>query len=78
MSYEYPKKLVDYLTEQEAEGSTIITTHADDAATFFVIPTGLTEWVTVVQWYEGMRDFSLVNINGKAFSVLKKTIGVFC
>lgn len=71
-TFELPQKLVEYLTEQMAEGSTITTTYNEDSVIFIVTYPDLESWVTVVEWADGQERFSLVNLNGEAFKRLPK------
>jgi hypothetical protein len=70
--YEYPKDLIDYLTEQESEGNEIFTTTNEDGTVWFIIPNGLKKWIVMVERYEGQNKFSTVNICAKAFDRLHK------
>lgn len=51
MEYEYPQKLVDFLTEQEAEGSEIFTTQNDDSTIWIITYPRLNEYVSILEWY---------------------------
>jgi len=68
--YEYPQKLIDFLTEQEADGAEIVTTHNETSAVWIIKPSGLSDWYVVIEWMEGMDDFKLVNISGRALKRL--------
>lgn len=67
-----PKKVIDYLTDQITEGSTIIPTSCGDGLMWIIKPAELTDFIVLVQWYEGQDDFSLVNLCDKAFNVLNR------
>lgn len=69
---ELPKKLIQYLTDQMAEGNTITTTYNDESIIYIVTYSNLESYVTVVEWYEGQDDYDIVNINGEAFKKLPK------
>lgn len=64
---EYPQSLIEYLQEQDAEGNEIFTSYTEDGTMFIVKPTGLENWIVVVEWYPGSDDFQIVNVSGKAF-----------
>lgn len=72
--YEYPKKLIDYLTKQEVEGSEIFTTKTEDGTMWIIKPNGLEQWLAIIEWYEGQDDFQLINLCGKAWERLKRTM----
>ena len=74
-TYQYPQSLIDYLTEQESEGNEIFISQSQDAVSFIIPMKGLGKWITVIQWQEGLKDFSLVNITGTSFDRLYKTMG---
>lgn len=71
--YKYPQDLIDYLTEQEADGRDIFITQNEDG-TVFMIPHS-EEWVIFITWYDGEDKFNMVNICGKSFNRLKKLMG---
>ena len=75
--YEYPKKLVDHLTDCESEGAEILITHGEDSTVFLVKYKGLEKWFSIIEWYEGQDGFTLVNVNGKAFHRVHKMIHEF-
>jgi hypothetical protein len=68
--YVYPQALIDYLTEEEAEGKEIFITQIHDG-TAFIIPQ-FNEWIVYITWYKGDETYSLVNICGKAYKRLSK------
>jgi hypothetical protein len=73
MSYEYPSGLTDYLTEMESEGYEIITTHVEDGTLWIIdLREKLEDWLVLVQWYEGDKDFNAININSKGYHRLLK------
>lgn len=69
--YQYPKDLIEYLTEEEAEGAEIFATQSEDATCWILKPSNLPDWYVVITWYEGQEDYSMVNITGKALKRLK-------
>lgn len=72
--YQYPKDLIDYLTEQEADGCEIFTTQSSDGAVWMVVPRGLDKWVVYIEWFQGENTYSMVNVCEKAFDRLKKVM----
>ena len=75
MNYEYPKRLIDYLTEMESEGHEIITTHVVEGTMWIIdCREQMEDWLILVQWYEGNEDFDTVNINGKGYHRLLKVL----
>ena len=71
--YEYPQKLIDFLTEQEAEGNEIFTSRTEDG-TMWIIKPNAKQWLVLVEWYEGQDDFQYINLCGKAWERLKRTM----
>lgn len=69
-----PQGLRDYIDEQVSDGSEVIATTAEDGYTWIITESSLKNWVTVVQWYEGMETYSIVNITGKTFNTLLKVL----
>lgn len=72
-----PEKLQTYLLEQQNEGRAVIgTTGFDDFV--WIIPsvhsTKSEPWITYISWYEGAKDYNLVNITGKAAKELLKEL----
>lgn len=70
--YKYPKALVDYLTERESEGSEIFTTQCEDGTMWIIKTNGLENWYILISWYEGDRDYNMVNLCGKSVSRLRR------
>lgn len=72
--YKYPEALIDYITQQESEGSEIITTHILDGTMWIITPQGLDKWIVLLTWYDGEESFTLTNISGKALDRVKMVI----
>lgn len=72
--YKYPENLINFLTEQESEGSEIFTTSTEDSTMFIIKPENLDKWVVLIEWFEGSEEYSTVNIYGKAFDRLKRVM----
>ena len=51
MEYKYPQTLVDFLTEQEGEGSEIFTTQNSDSTVWIITYPSLKDYVSLVEWY---------------------------
>lgn len=77
-TYEYPKKLVDQLTEWEADGSEIIITQGFNSTIFIVKHPGIDKWLMVIECYPGSdSEYCHVNITGKALHRVHKMIHEF-
>lgn len=74
MEYKYPQGLIDFLTEQEAEGSETFTTQDDDSTIWIVTYPHLKEYVSILEWYQGEEAYSHVNLSGKALKRFKLVV----
>ena len=72
--YEYPNDLVNFLVEQESDGNEIITTQIEDGTMWIIPQRGLSEWVIVITWYEGQKDYQMINVCGKGYKRLKNVL----
>jgi len=66
-----PKGLREYLTENIDQGNEVITTITEDGYAWVINP-GLNNWVVFIEWYEGCKDYNIVNITGNAFSIVER------
>jgi hypothetical protein len=71
--YKYPTKLVEYLTEQEADGKEIFTSQIMDG-TIWIIPERSMDWITLITWYDGEETFNLVNVTDSGLLRLSKVM----
>lgn len=69
-----PAKVDKYINEALNDGSTVILTTSEDEYIAIIKFAGLTDWFTILSWYEGQEDYQCVNITGRAFSVLHKLL----
>lgn len=74
MEYKYPKELVDFLTEQEGEGSEIFTTQNSDSTIWIITYPSLKEYVSIVEWYQEEDTYTHVNLMDKALKRFKLVV----
>lgn len=74
MEYKYPKELVDFLTEQEAEGSEIFTTQNSDSTIWIITYPSLKDYVSLLEWYQGEDTYAHVNLMDKALKRFRMVI----
>ena len=74
MEYKYPKELVDFLTEQEGEGSEIFTTQNSDSTVWIITYPSLKDYVSIVEWYQEEDTYTHVNLMDKALKRFKMVI----
>ena len=74
MEYKYPKELVDFLTEQEGEGSEIFTTQNSDSTIWIITYPSLREYISIVEWYQEEDTYTHVNLMDKALKRFKMVI----
>ncbi len=75
MEYKYPQTLVDFLTEQEGEGSEIFTTQNSDSTIWIITYPSLKDYVSIVEWYQEEGDtYTHVNLMDKALKRFKMVI----
>ena len=74
MEYKYPQELVDFLTEQEGEGSEIFTTQNSDSTVWIIIYPSLKDYVSIIEWYQGEDTYNHVNLMGKALKRFKLVV----
>ena len=76
MEYKYPQELVDFLTEQEAEGSEIFTTQNEDSTVWIITYPSLKNYYSILEWYSHEKTWTHTNLMGKALkrfvSILKE------
>lgn len=73
--YQYPKDLIDFLTEQESEGAEIFTTQTLDETMWIVKGPYSTVQYTLVTWSENDAErWHRVTLSGMAISRLKKVM----
>lgn len=70
----YPTKLTDYLYEQGMDRSEIFTSPITDGTLWMIVPKGCDKWVTLVSWYDGEKDFDLINLNERGLDRLLKIL----
>lgn len=64
----FPEKLTTFLNEQIYDSGNDVHAINDDQCdgfTWIIIPKGLTNWIVLVQWYEGSDDFEIINLQGR-------------
>lgn len=64
--YQYPKALIEFLTEQECEGNEIFTTQNEDSVIWIVVQRDLPDYYSILEWYEGDETYNHINLCGKA------------
>lgn len=74
MEYKYPQTLVDFLTEQEGEGSEIFTTQNSDSTIWIITYPSLKDYVSIVEWYQEEDTYTHVNLMDKALKRFKMVI----
>lgn len=74
MEYKYPQELVDFLTEQEGEGSEIFTTQNSDSTVWIIIYPSLKDYVSIIEWYQEEDTYTHVNLMDKALKRFKMVI----
>jgi hypothetical protein len=74
MEYKYPKELVDFLTEQEGEGSEIFTTQNSDSTIWIITYPSLKDYVSIIEWYQQEDTYTHVNLMDKALKRFKMVI----
>ena len=74
MEYKYPQTLVDFLTEQEGEGSEIFTTQNSDSTIWIITYPSLKDYVSIVEWYQEENTYTHVNLMDKALKPFKMVI----
>ena len=74
MEYKYPQELVDFLTEQEGEGSEIFTTQNSDSTVWIIIYPSLKDYVSIIEWYQGEDTYNCVNLMDKALKRFKLVV----
>lgn len=75
MEYKYPQTLVDFLTEQEGEGSEIFTTQNSDSTIWIITYPSLKDYVSIIEWYQEEEDTYIhVNLMDKALKRFKMVI----
>ncbi len=74
MEYKYPQTLVDFLTEQEGEGSEIFTTQNSDSTIWIITYPSLKDYVSIVEWYQEEDMYTHVNLMDKALKRFKMVI----
>ena len=74
MEYKYPQTLVDFLTEQEGEGSEIFTTQNSDSTIWIITYPSLKDYVSIVEWYQEENTYTHVNLMDKALKRFKMVI----
>ena len=74
MEYKYPQELVDFLTEQEAEGSEIFTTQNEDSTVWIITYPSLKDYISILEWYPGEVKYSHVNLMGKSLKRFKSVV----
>lgn len=74
MEYKYPQELVDFLTEQEAEGSEIFTTQNSDSTIWIITYPSLKDYVSIIEWYQEEDTYTHVNLMDKALKRFKMVI----
>jgi hypothetical protein len=70
----YPTKLTDYLYDQDMEGAEIFTSPIMDGTLWMIVPKMSTPWVTLITWYDGAKDFDIINLNEKGLDRLVKVL----
>ena len=74
MEYKYPQTLVDFLTEQEGEGSEIFTTQNSDSTVWIITYPSLKDYVSILEWYQEEDTYTHVNLMDKALKRFKMLI----
>ena len=74
MEYKYPQTLVDFLTEQEGEGSEIFTTQNSDSTIWIITYPSLKDYVSLLEWYQEEDTYTHVNLMDKALKRFKMVI----
>lgn len=74
MEYKYPQELVDFLTEQEAEGSEIFTTQNSDSTIWIITYPSLKDYVSIIEWYQEEDTYTHVNLMNKALKRFKLVV----
>lgn len=74
MEYKYPQTLVDFLTEQEGEGSEIFTTQNSDSTIWIITYPSLKDYVSIIEWYQEEDTYTHVNLMDKALKRFKMVV----
>lgn len=74
MSDVYPQKLARYMADQAAEGSEMFITSTEFSEVIYVVPADLKRWLVIIEWVDGMEEFDMVNVCGKAFDRMEAVI----
>lgn len=69
-----PEDLVDFLSEQIEQKSTMTFTKAVDSDVIIIRPSEILNYVIYVEWDSYCKTWSMVNIDGDAWDVLCKNM----
>jgi hypothetical protein len=70
----YPTKLANYLYDQSMEEAEIFTSPIMDGTLWMIVPKMSMPWVTLISWYDGEKDFNMINLNEKGLDRLVKVL----